>query len=143
MIPSKPDVFRYAFTPSLDLEWVFETLENDMEAVYSNEGTTFKGKEVNTFKALMDTMEDMYHGDPELFKRLMKFMTGSPSVPPLGLPRNIRVLFVHACPADCHCKPYVSTCDLCINVAVHYDTKAKMLAALTDSIGMSRGFDDV
>lgn len=82
-------------------------------------------------------------GDPELFKRLMKFMTGSPSVPPLGLPRNIRVLFVHACPADCHCKPYVSTCDLCINVAVHYDTKAKMLAALTDSIGMSRGFDDV
>lgn len=63
MIPSKPDVFRYAFTPSLDLEWVFETLENDMEAVYSNEGTTFKGKEVNTFKALMDTMEDMYHGE--------------------------------------------------------------------------------
>ena len=73
----------------------------------------------------------------------MKFMTGSPSVPPLGLPRNIRVMFVHSCPAGCRCKPYVSTCDLCINVAVHYNSKEKMIIALTDAIDLSRGFDDV
>ena len=62
VIRSQPDVLRYAFTPNKDLDWVFETLENDMSPLYSNDGSSQKSLEINSFKALTDAMEQMYFG---------------------------------------------------------------------------------
>ena len=85
----------------------------------------------------------IYSGQPITVKDLMKFMTGSPMVPPLGLPSKVQVEFIHSCESSCSCKPTVSTCSLSIRIAVHYNTTEKMLAVLKDAFSLSEGFDDV
>ena len=78
-----------------------------------------------------------------LLKDIMQFISGSPSVPPLGLPSNgkILILFKHGCSNSCSCKPNVSTCSLSMTIPVHYDSLESMREALVDAVKMSLGFD--
>ena len=76
-------------------------------------------------------------------KNIMKFLTGSFSIPILGLPSQLRVEFVHGCPQSCRCKPSVSTCDLTLKIAVHYSTVDCMVEVLKEALTLCRGFDDM
>jgi len=79
--------------------------------------------------------------NPELLSEaVIQFVTGSPTLPVLGLPNDIKVIFVHGCKPsqltptsplkDCACLPTVSTCDLQLNVPVH----------IKDEEGMKKAF---
>ena len=74
---------------------------------------------------------------------MMKFLTGSGSVPVLGLPSKMRVEFKHGCIIECRCKPSVSTCDLTLNIAVHYRTVGQIEETFMDAISLSSGFDTI
>ena len=73
----------------------------------------------------------------------MKFVSGTSSIPPLGLPGKLKVLFKHwytNINRSCKCKPTVSTCALSLTLAVHYNNKQGMKEALTEAAWMSQGF---
>ena len=72
--------------------------------------------------------------DPEI-ENLIQFITGSPSIPPLGLPDDISILFKHGCiNADCKCFPTVSTCDLQLCIPVHITSEDKMKESLSRAV---------
>lgn len=70
---------------------------------------------------------------------VMKFITGCSSKPASGLPGKITVIFEKYCPENCRCKPTTSSCDIQIEVALHYTTKRDMMIALTDACRESKG----
>ena len=74
---------------------------------------------------------------------LMMFITGSKSIPPLGLPSPIHILFKHGCPPKCRCKLSSSVCSLAITLPTHYLTEESMTETLIESIRGSIGFDNV
>ena len=75
---------------------------------------------------------------------IMKFVSGTSSIPPLGLPGKSKVLFKHWCTSSnwsCKCKPTLSTCALSLTLPVHYNNKQPMKEALTEAARMSQRFD--
>ena len=80
----------------------------------------------------------------------LQFLTGSPSIPVLGLPNDIIVAFVHDCrPSrleasspyrECACLPTVSTCDLQLNLPVHIRDEESMKNALVSAVKDGRYF---
>ena len=70
----------------------------------------------------------------------MKFLTGSSSVPVLGLPSKFNVEFIHECPRACKCCPTVSTCDLTLKIPVHYNTKDETKNVFQTAVDLSKGF---
>ena len=74
----------------------------------------------------------------------MKFVPGTSSIPPLGLPGKLEVLFKHWCinsNGSCKCKRTVSTFALSLTSPVHYNNKQAMKEVLTEAARMSQGFD--
>ena len=74
----------------------------------------------------------------------MKFISGTSSIPPLGLPSKLTINFKHWCralPKECKCKPTVSTCALSLTLPVHNQTMEVMKRSLCDAVKMSQGFD--
>ena len=71
--------------------------------------------------------------------QLLQWLTGSDSIPPLGLPKKISISFVHGCPQGCQCRPTASTCDLLMKIPVHMkseeDMKVLIMSAVKDSYG--------
>ena len=75
---------------------------------------------------------------------IMKFLTGSRTVPASGLVNKLTVIFKHWCtnlPKTCLCKPSVSTCSLTLTLPVHYPAMLSMRKALEDAVKLSQGFD--
>lgn len=72
--------------------------------------------------------------DPEI-ENLIQLITGSPSIPPLGLPDDISIIFKHGCiNADCKCLPTVGTCNLQLCVPVHITSEDEMKEALSRAV---------
>ena len=76
-------------------------------------------------------------------KHLFRFMTGSYSLPPLGLPGDLKVKFVHGCPPECRCRPTASTCDLHICLPVHASTINEMRELMTSAMLEGFGFGNI
>ena len=51
--------------------------------------------------------------------KLLQFITGAKSMPPVGFSHGITVKFLHGSPVGCKCRPTSSTCDLSITLPVH------------------------
>ena len=70
---------------------------------------------------------------------LLKWLTGSRDVPPLGFPKKFSLDFVHGCSDGCRCRPTVSTCDILLKLPAHIkssmEMKNMMMSALNDSYG--------
>ena len=81
-----------------------------------------------------------YFVDQDVLAKLLKFITGTNSIPPLGLPKEIIVKFKHGCLAECKCRATTSTCDLSITFPVHYsgaeEFKKYLDSALEEGIGL-------
>ena len=72
--------------------------------------------------------------DPEI-EDLIQFITGTPSILPLGLPDVILILFKYGCiNANCKCFPTVSTCDLQLCIAVHITSENKVKESLSRAV---------
>ena len=71
----------------------------------------------------------------------MQFLTGTVSVPPLGLPHHeFTMNFVHACSSSCRCLPKVSTCALVIHLPVHIASMEEMKEAFQLALTCEVGF---
>lgn len=69
---------------------------------------------------------------------MLKWVTGSPTVPILGFEKSFSVAFVH-CKGGCRCRSAVSKCDILVKLPVHIanenEMKEMMTSALKDSVG--------
>ena len=74
---------------------------------------------------------------------IFKFITGSKSLPPLGLPNKLTVLFKHDCVKDCRCRPTASTCALSMTIPVHIKTDEEMLEMILSAVKEGLGFGNV
>lgn len=73
--------------------------------------------------------------------QLLKFVTGTEVIPPLGLPRKMTLAFVHGCQAGCQCRPTASTCALQLRLPVHYTGNDEMVDILTKATIEGAGLD--
>ena len=74
----------------------------------------------------------------------MKFVSGTSSIPNLGLSGKLKVQFKYWCLLSnriCKCKPTISVCALSLILPVHYSNKEAMKEARRHAAGMSQGFD--
>lgn len=71
---------------------------------------------------------------------LVKWMTGSSQIPPLGFPKEFMVEFVHGCLKGCCCRPTTSTCDITIKLPVHIDNEIAMEDMIASAVKDSYGF---
>ena len=74
---------------------------------------------------------------------IFKFITGSKSLPPLGLPNKLTVLFKHDCVKDRRCRPTASTCALSMTIPVHIKTDEEMLEMILSAVKEGLGFGNV
>ena len=74
------------------------------------------------------------------FDELMKYLTGSSTVPPLGLPTDFNIDFLHMCKDSCKYLPKVSTCAMAVTIPVHIATLGDMKDAFFTSITCELGF---
>ena len=74
---------------------------------------------------------------------IFKFITGSKSLPPLGLPNKLTILFKHDCLKDCRCRPTASTCALSMTIPVHIKTDEGMLEMILSAVKEGLGFGNV
>ena len=77
------------------------------------------------------------------FREVMKFITRTSTMPLLGMPRKIKIIFKRDCSLGCACKITVSTCTLQINLPCHYISHAAMLETIVSLVKLSRGFDTI
>ena len=75
--------------------------------------------------------------------QLLKFVTGTNVIPPLGLPMKITVQFVHGCRADCQCRPSAATCALQLRLPVHIRDSSVMIDMLSKAVVEGAGLDQV
>ena len=75
-------------------------------------------------------------------EELMKFITGTRTIPPLGLPHKLKIYFKRECEkmTSCKCKVSTMTCDLTLHLPMHYKTQTDMVGVLVESVQLSRGF---
>ena len=61
-IRSNHNLFHCVFCPNEDLQWTFEKLEDIFQPKYHIDGSSLRAREIDTFKALSDALEAIYHG---------------------------------------------------------------------------------
>lgn len=71
---------------------------------------------------------------------LLKWLTGSSHVPPLGFPKPLTVEFLHGCSPGCKCRPTASTCDIVLKLPVHINDVAEMKELMSSALNESYGF---
>ena len=54
------------------------------------------------------------------FNKLMKYLTGSGTLPLLGLPTHFSINFLHMCKDSCKCLPKVSICAMAVTIPVTF-----------------------
>ena len=73
--------------------------------------------------------------------QVLKFVTGTNVIPPLGLPMKITVQFVHGCGADCQCRLSASTCAKQLRLPVHIQDNTVMIDMLSKAVVEGAGLD--
>ena len=74
---------------------LIESGRSDVEELNGPEPDVSQHK---TFKFILDTANVM-------LKDFIKWLTGTPTIPPLGFPKKFSIQFVHGCPVECPCRP--------------------------------------
>lgn len=86
----------------------------------------------------------MFCLDEELnFQKSMKFITGTSTMPLLGMPRKIKVSFKYVCSLGWAYEIIVNTCVLQVNLPCYYTAYAAILEMIVSSAKLSRRFDAV
>lgn len=131
-----PNVWRSVFVKECMPAITPTTLLDELEAVYS-ESQLIRQKEGDVFYQFCAVINSL--GMKEL-KALLQWATGLSSIPPLGMPRKVKITFLGGCDTGCRCRPTASTCDLRITLALHLDTFEEMQEILVSALKESDGF---
>ncbi|CAB3987907.1 G2 M phase-specific E3 ubiquitin- ligase-like [Paramuricea clavata] len=144
-VKDNPELFRPVFVA--DASSMFDVSPDEFLSdviVTYNERQVEKHAEEDTFKHFCDFVEFLFHAGPSevdlSLSDLLKFVTGSFSIPPLGLGDQIEICFVHGCDKGCRCRPTASTCLLKLCLPVHLNSFDCMKDLLISSIQEGRGF---
>jgi len=125
------------------LKWNVAEFQASLNPIYSHTGSNRRQKEINVFKAFNDVIELIFHDESAsaiTLEDITMFITGSKSIPPLGLGRPIHILFKHGCNNSCRCLPNVSVCSPSLTLPVHYGSEETMLQALEVAVRCSIDF---
>eukprot|EP00794_Sanderia_malayensis_P011469 gene11469-12665_t len=166
-IKESPAVCRPLFTMHGHIfKWEPGEFLASLEVLHSPAGSNAFDKEVDTFKYFSDLVEQMSVEskcnnpgicaapitNPQSFAGndvditigdLAQFITGSATMPPLGLPYAIKVGFKHGCPVGCKCRPTASTCTLTLYIPCHASTWEAMKELFTSALKDCNGFGNV
>ena len=74
------------------------------------------------------------------FNKLMKYLTGSGTIPPLGLLTHFKINFLHMSRDSCKCLPKVSIFAMVVTIPVHFATLSDMKDPFLTSIMCELGF---
>ena len=78
---------------------------------------------------------------PDLaLKHMVKFITGTFQVRPIGFPSAIKVKFLHGCSNGCKCRPVASTCSLTLTLPIHSCSSDELGDLLISSLTECGGF---
>ncbi|PFX16159.1 hypothetical protein AWC38_SpisGene19587 [Stylophora pistillata] len=114
----------------------------DQFIVNFSESQLCRDLEFNTYKFFSDVIKSIGNGGVNgiTLKDFVKWMTGSPQIPPMGFPKKFTFEFVHGCLQGCCCRPTVSTCDITIKIPVHISDEQTMKKMITSAVKDSFGF---
>ena len=62
---------------------------------------------------------------------ILKWISGTKTVPLLGFQERLSIAFVHGCPDNCRCHPTASLCDLSMKVSVLINSFNEMFEMMT------------
>ena len=74
---------------------------------------------------------------------MMKFLTASKRITPVGSPSKFKAYFENGCGEGCTCYPIVSTCNYHVTVPLHVVDDHAMLNIFLVAINGEIGFDRV
>ena len=74
---------------------------------------------------------------------MIKFLTASESIAPLGSPSKFKVYFKNDCGEGCTCYPTVSTCNCLVTLLLHIADDDAMLNICSIAINGGIGFGRV
>ena len=84
-----------------------------------------------------------YLGEKVKFQKLTKFITKTSTMPPLGIPRKIKISLKHDCSLGSACKITVNTSKLHVKFPCYYKNYVAILEMIVSSAKLSRRFDAV
>ena len=61
IIRENPKLFQYIFCQNSYLDWTYEKFDHFVDPYFSELGSSKRKLEVDTYKAFMDAMEEMFH----------------------------------------------------------------------------------
>ncbi|CAB4032540.1 G2 M phase-specific E3 ubiquitin- ligase-like [Paramuricea clavata] len=150
MIKQNKDAMKYLFTMSDTFVPSVDYMLDHIHGEFSEEGSNMKTNEIDIYKYLNDYIEDIgFSASPDdgtdientatTLSKLYRFITGTSTVPPCGLPKDITVKFKHDCDDKCRCRPTASTCNISFTLPLHYanylDFKECVSSALVETYG--------
>ncbi|XP_078490016.1 ubiquitin-protein ligase E3C-like [Ciona intestinalis] len=150
IVKSHVELLQPVFCPSSLFTWDHNNFLQILKPSFAEDGSNKKMKEMTTYKAFLDFTDCCWNDDlfPLEFQKLMKFLTGSSTLPPLGLPNDLSISFLHGCRLSpggtkCRCLPTVSTCAISVVLPVHIETQEEMLNVFQCAITCEIGFGQV
>eukprot|EP00794_Sanderia_malayensis_P013170 gene13169-14520_t len=99
-----------------------------------------KEKELYVYKLFCDFILTLDNDGNLTTKDLVKWWTGSGTVPVLGFPKKFSVAFVHGCASNCRCRPTTSTCDILLKMPVHISGFEEMEEIMNSAVKDCCGF---
>lgn len=136
-VQRNPEMWRPVFVKEFEPELTPTALSEEFEAVY-NDSQLIREKESDVFYHFSTVVDSM---EVKELKAFLQWAIGSPSIPPLGLPRKVKITFLGGCNPACRCRPTASTCDLRVSLPLHLDTFEEMKEILMSALKDSEGFD--
>ena len=61
VIRDNPQLFEFVLCPNSVLAWTYDKFEDFVTPTFSEDGSSSKSLEINTFKAFMDSVEKMFY----------------------------------------------------------------------------------
>lgn len=136
-VQNNPDIWRPVFNKEFMPKLTQTTLLDEVEVNYSD-SQQVREKQNDVFFHFCSVVNSF---EMKELKCLLQWATGSPSIPPLGLPRKVKITFLGGCNPACRCWPTASTCDLQLSLPLHLDTFEEMKDILLSALNNSEGFD--
>lgn len=136
-VQNNPDIWRPVFNKEFMPKLTPTTLLDEVEVNYSD-SQQVREKQSDVFFHFCSVVNSF---EMKELKCLLQWATGSPSIPPLGLPRKVKITFLGGCNPACRCRPTASTCDLQLSLPLHLDTFEEMKDILLSALKDSEGFD--
>ena len=133
-------VDKLQYTTTLFLHGHFSRLNSLQHVVYS----TYSKCSCANYSFHFFSVHARISEAPDMkLKHVLKFMTGSDQIPPLGFPSLIKIHFLQGCNPGRKCRPTSSTCFLTLSLPVHTCNSDELGELLISAVNDCCGFVEV